>query len=120
MNIARIHEFFYVSPQLAPGDMPALAQAGIRSIVNNRPDGEGGAEQPTSDALAAAARAAGLVYRYLPVPPAGQAEADARQMARLVTDLPQPVLAFCRSGRRSLALYESGAALERATAPGAG
>lgn len=111
MNIARVNESLYVGPQMEPGHMAALAQAGIRSVVNNRPDGEAGPAQPTSAELEAAARAAGLEYRYLPVPPAGQAEADAREMARLVASLPQPVLAFCRSGRRSLALYQFGSAL---------
>lgn len=114
MNIARVNETLYVGPQLEPVHMAALARSGIRSVVNNRPDGEGGPAQPTSAQLEAAARAAGLEYRYLPVPPAGQASADAQEMARLVATLPQPVLAFCRSGRRSLALWQSGTALAAA------
>jgi uncharacterized protein (TIGR01244 family) len=112
MNIARVNASLYVGPQLEPAHMPALVQAGVRSVVNNRPDGEGGPAQPTSAQLQAAAEAAGLEYRYLPVPPAGQSEADAREMARLVASLPPPVLAFCRSGRRSLALYQMGSALQ--------
>ncbi len=100
-----IDDGVYVSAQLRPEDMPALAAAGLRSVINNRPDGEGGADQPETARLEAAARAAGLEYRYLPVAPAGHTAADARRMSQALGDLPRPVLAFCRSGRRSAALY---------------
>lgn len=104
----RIDDALCVTPQVQPEDMPALAAAGIRSIINNRPDFEGGAGQPTSAQLEAAARAAGLEYRYLPVPPAGHTADQARSMVTAVDTLPQPVVAFCRTGRRSAALYRMG------------
>jgi uncharacterized protein (TIGR01244 family) len=49
-----------VAPQLDPAAMAEVARAGFRSVVNNRPDFEGGPGQPTSAAVEAAARAAGL------------------------------------------------------------
>ena len=115
MNIAWIEEGLCVAPQLAPEHMPAVAEAGIRSVINNRPDFEGGAGQPTSSQLEAAARAAGLEYCHLPLPPAGHAEADAREMVRLVEALPGPVPAFCGSGRRAAALYQTGCRLRDCT-----
>jgi uncharacterized protein (TIGR01244 family) len=99
-----------VCGQLQPADMAALAAVGIRGIVNNRPDHEGGPGQPTSAELEAAARAAGLDYRHLPVPPAGHTPEQARRMAETVAALPKPAVAFCRSGRRSAALYRLGQA----------
>ena len=78
---------------------------GYKSIINNRPDGEGGAEQPTSVEIERAAEAAGLQYAYLPVI-SGQITAEqAQQMAKLLETMPGPVLAFCRSGARSTNLY---------------
>lgn len=77
-------------------------------MVNNRPDFEGGADQPTSAELEAAAQAAGLQYRHLPAPPANHTEAQARDMADTVNALPDPVLAFCGTGRRAGALYQMG------------
>lgn len=97
-----------MTAQVQPEDMPAIAAAGIRSIINNRPDFEGGASQPTSAQLEAAARDAGLEYRYLPVPPADHTAEQARSMVCAVESLPQPVIAFCRTGRRSAALYRMG------------
>ncbi|MDE2146784.1 MAG: TIGR01244 family phosphatase, partial [Burkholderiales bacterium] len=56
-----------VAPQLMPEAMAEAARAGFRSVVNNRPDFEHGPNQPTSAELEAAALAAGLQYRHLPV-----------------------------------------------------
>ena len=103
-----IDEALCVTPQVQPEDMPAIAAAGIRSIINNRPDFEGGSGQPTSAQLEAAARSAGLQYRHLPVPPGGHTPEQARSMVDAVDAMPQPVVAFCRSGRRSAALYRMG------------
>lgn len=104
----QVDEALCVAAQLQPDAMPALVAAGFRSVINNRPDFEGGAGQPTSAQLEAAARGAGLEYRYLPVPPSGHTREQARAMVQAVEELPQPVVAFCRTGRRSAALYHLG------------
>lgn len=96
---------FCVAPQLEPGAMAEAAAAGFRSVVNNRPDHEGGPGQPTSAQMQAAAEAAGLVYRYLPVDGAWQSPEQIAEFARLLEDLPRPILAFCRSGGRSTRLF---------------
>ena len=70
---------FYVTPQLATKDMAGVQAADFASVINNRPDHEGGPVQPDSGALEAAARAVGLNYRHLPVPPSGHVDADARK-----------------------------------------
>ena len=56
-----------VAPQLTPAAMTEAARAGFRSVINNRPDFEHGPDQATSAAIEAAAQAAGLEYRFLPV-----------------------------------------------------
>lgn len=94
-----------VAPQLTPEAMAAVAAHGFRSVVNNRPDFEGGSDQPTSAQMETAARAAGLEYRFLPVSGAYQSPEDAQKMAQLLKDLPRPLLMFCRSGARSARLY---------------
>ena len=94
-----------VAPQLEPAAMAWAAANGFRSVINNRPDFEGGPEQPTSAAMQAAAEAAGLRYAFLPVAPAIQTPAEIAAFAALLAELPKPVLAFCRSGTRSSKLY---------------
>lgn len=94
-----------VAPQLTPEAMAEAGRLGFKSVVNNRPDFEGGPDQPTSNAIAAAAQAAGLEYRYLPVAGGYQSPEEAAQMAQLLQELPRPLLMFCRSGARSARLY---------------
>lgn len=96
-----------VAPQLAPADMAELARMGFRSVVNNRPDFEGGPEQPTHAAMQAAAEAAGLSYRFLPVSGAYQSPEEIAAFGALLAELPRPLLAFCRSGARSTRLYQA-------------
>jgi uncharacterized protein (TIGR01244 family) len=96
-----------VAPQLDAAAMAWAAQAGFRSVVNNRPDFEGGPDQPTSAAIEAAAKAAGLHYAHLPVQPAMQTPDEVARFAALLNELPKPILAFCRSGARSGKLYRA-------------
>ena len=96
-----------VAPQLEPSAMAELARLGFRSVINNRPDFEGGPEQPTHAQMQAAAEAAGLAYRYLPVNGAYQSPEEIAAFGALMAELPRPVLAFCRSGARSTRLYQA-------------
>jgi uncharacterized protein (TIGR01244 family) len=73
--------------------------------VNNRPDYEEGPEQPTNASIEAAARAAGLQYAFLPVQGGYQSPEEIEAFAKLLAELPRPILAFCRSGARSTRLF---------------
>jgi len=110
LPMRRVAPDVYVAPQLTPQAMAEAARAGFRSVVNNRPDFEHGPDQPTNAEIEAAARAAGLEYRFLPVASGYQSPAEIAAFARLLDELPRPVLAFCRSGARSTRLYQAAAA----------
>lgn len=110
LPLTRIAPDVCVAPQLEPAAMAEAARAGFRSVVNNRPDFEGGPDQPTSAQIEAAARAAGLEYRHLPVSGGYQSPEEIAAFARLLAELPHPVLAFCRSGARSTKLYRAATA----------
>jgi uncharacterized protein (TIGR01244 family) len=84
---------------IAPDDVAALP---VSLIVNNRPDGEEEG-QPRSADIEAAARAAGIAYRHIPV--GGFSEAQIEAMQAALTEADGPVLAFCRSGTRSTYLW---------------
>jgi uncharacterized protein (TIGR01244 family) len=96
-----------VAPQLDPAAMAWAAQAGFKSVINNRPDFEGGPDQPTSSSIEAAAQRAGLRYAHLPVAPSLQTPQEVEQFARLMDEMPKPILAFCRSGARSGKLFRA-------------
>jgi uncharacterized protein (TIGR01244 family) len=94
-----------VAPQLTPAAMAEAAAMGFRSVVNNRPDFEHGPDQPSSAQIEAAARAAGLEYRFLPVDGGYQSPEEIAAIAQLLAELPRPMLMFCRSGARSTRLF---------------
>ena len=100
-----------VAPQLTPEAMAEAAAAGFKSVVNNRPDFEHGPDQPTNAQIEAAARAAGLEYRWLPVDGGYQSPQEIAAFAALLRELPRPLLAFCRSGARSTRLFTAAMSL---------
>ena len=107
LTVQRLDADVSVAPQLAPEAMAEAASAGFRSVINNRPDFEGGPTQPTSAAMEAAARAAGLDYAFLPVAGNFQSDDEIARFGALIASLPKPILAFCRSGTRSGRLWQA-------------
>lgn len=105
VHIRPLTEQFAVAPQLSPSDMAAVAAAGYKSVIINRPDYEGGADQPTAEAVSAAAREAGLMVEYQPVIGSAMTSEDVVRFAELLKALPAPVLAYCRSGTRCMNLF---------------
>jgi len=91
--------------QIGPADLPVIAAHGFKTIINNRPDGEGGPSQPASAQLQRAAEALGLRYIYLPVISGQLTTKDATDMATCLRSATTPVFAFCRSGARTEHLF---------------
>ena len=108
-KFTRVTEQISVAPQVALGDMAAAAIEGFTLVINNRPDGED-ASQPTSAQMEAAAKAAGLAYVHIPV--RGAPTLDQVEEERLLLEgHTGRVLAFCRSGTRSIVTWSLGQAM---------
>ncbi len=105
----RVAADFWVAPQLTPGDFAAAKAMGVRTVINNRPDGESPDQLPSADAEAAA-RAAGLDYVHVPVPSGGIQPAHMQAFRQAVDRHQGPFLAYCRSGTRSCHLWAFAAA----------
>lgn len=93
-----------VSPQITPEDIQSIKDQGFRSIICNRPDGEG-ADQPSFDELSAIAKKLGLETRYIPIASGKVSDEDAHIFDEALSELPGPTLAYCRSGTRSATLW---------------
>ena len=104
MDIKDINKRISVSPQITAADVKAIADAGFRAIICNRPDGEG-ADQPTFEEIDTAAKSAGLETLYLPIVSGKVEDADAAKFGDALDALPGPVLAYCRTGTRSATLW---------------
>lgn len=100
---------FAVAGQVRPEDMPELGRRFV-AILNNRPDGEDPG-QPTAAEVGAAAEAANLVHHHIPISGAPSPE-QVRMMQAAVAEAGGPVLAFCRTGTRSIVTWALGRALD--------
>ena len=93
-----------VTGRLDRPDIEALARSGVRTIVNNRPDGEDQGQLPAAEARRIA-EAHGLAYHHLPISAASLSRADVDAFTAILHDAPAPVVAHCRSGNRSTLLW---------------
>ena len=104
MDVKTVDVDISVSPQIAPSDIADLAKAGFKTIICNRPDGEGN-DQPVFHEIEEAARAAGMEAHYLPVESGKVTDRDAKAFGDLMDTVPKPVFAYCRTGTRSVTLW---------------
>ncbi|GLK56649.1 sulfide:quinone oxidoreductase [Methylopila capsulata] len=114
MQAKRLTDDLSVSAQLAVAEIAEAKAAGFRSIIVNRPDGEG-PDQPRFAEIDAAARRAGLEARYLPIEIGKISDDDVAAFGTLMATLPKPTLGFCRSGTRTATLWALSQAGRRST-----
>jgi uncharacterized protein (TIGR01244 family) len=107
-DIRKVTETFSVAPQIVVDDIAAAADQGFALVINNRPDGEA-PDQPPSARMAAAAQAAGVDYVHIPVV-GGPTPAQVEAVRSAIAAAKGPVLAFCRSGTRSIITWSLGQA----------
>ncbi|TRW96220.1 TIGR01244 family phosphatase [Paracoccus sp. M683] len=103
MDLRQLSPDLAVSGQITPQDVSALAEAGFKVLINNRPDAEVGADE-NSAVMAEAARAAGMTYYYLPFVP-GQITPELLTGFADATTGRGPHFAYCRSGNRCTVLW---------------
>ncbi|RYY10765.1 MAG: hypothetical protein EON55_15660, partial [Alphaproteobacteria bacterium] len=93
-----------VSGQLEAGDFAELAQAGVRRVVNTRPDGEKPGQLATADAARIAAEN-GIEYRHIPVTMATLSMDAVQAFGDAVPGDGTVVHAHCGSGLRAAILW---------------
>ena len=102
-DFRRVTEHLSVAPQISLADVTEAARLGFRTLISNRPDGEEPTQLTAAD-IAAAAATAGLAFYHIPV--RGAPTPDQVEETRIVLqDADEPVLAFCRSGTRSIIIW---------------
>jgi len=111
-DFRRVTDDFTTAPQISVADVAEAARQGFRTIINNRPDGEQ-PDQPSSAEIEAAAKAAGLAYHYVPVA-GGPTPEQVEAVKQIIAEAETPVLAFCRSGTRSIVTWSIGQAMSGA------
>ena len=114
MDIKPITQDISVTGQIDPQDLAAIAAAGFRTVICNRPDGET-PDQPAFAQIQSAAQDAGLKTVLVPIsgPPVPREAIE--QFAAALEASDGPTLAFCRSGMRSTMLWALSQAGSRPT-----
>jgi len=98
--IRQLDDRTMVSGQVTPDQIVDLKAQGVTMLINNRPDNEDPG-QPLSADIEAAAQAAGLEYRHIPIRYGiGPSDVEAMREAMHATGEGK-LLAFCRVGNRS-------------------
>ena len=126
MKIVKVSDSFAVSPQLEPGDMHALADAGVQTVISNRPDGEEPDQPSVASLRERLPKAAGLTFHHIPVSGGEFPAVAVKAFAKVREEADGKVLAFCRTGTRSITLdalanvehETAGARIERAARAG--
>jgi sulfide:quinone oxidoreductase len=104
MEIRQLTDDFAVSPQIDAAHMKEIAGAGFRSVLCNRPDGEDPG-QATYTAIEQAAANQGLEIRWIPVVSGMVTPATMTEFKTALSEMPTPILAYCRSGTRCTMLW---------------
>ncbi len=104
VDIRKVTDTFAVAPQIGPEDVEAIAAAGYKTLIANRPDGEGGVNQPRMGPIRAKAEALGLTFVALPFSGAPTPEIVERT-GSILSEAPSPMLAYCRTGTRSITAW---------------
>lgn len=104
MDLRTLSPSYSVSPQITPEDIHAIAGAGFKSVMCNRPDGEE-LGQPDFASIEAVAKAEGLDVRWVPIVSGGVHRSDLDAFRAALEDMPGPMLAYCRSGTRCAMLW---------------
>jgi uncharacterized protein (TIGR01244 family) len=112
MSFRTLTPTYTTSPQITPADVPAIAAAGYRTVICNRPDGENPPELAAAR-LRAAVEAAGLAFVENPVIGGALTEANVAAQRAAIDAATGPVFAYCASGNRSSIVWALATAAER-------
>lgn len=105
MEIEHRTRDYATTGQLHRQDIAELARRGFRTIICNRPDGEGEG-QPSAELIEREAARHGLAFAYHPIVPGEMSDADVLRLRQLLSQGQGPFLAYCRTGARSTKLLE--------------
>jgi len=104
MKIRPINDEFAVTEQITVTDVDALAAQGVKGLLCNRPDAEA-PDQPAYADIEAAARRHGMTVRSVPVVASQISAGDVQAFSSAYAELPRPLVAWCRTGTRSITLW---------------
>lgn len=93
-----------ITSSLSVDELEDVKAKGFQAIICNCQAGESDAF-PDESRFRQKADAIGLRWVHIPVSPGDYSQADIAAFAEAIQQLPRPILAFCRSGKRATHLW---------------
>ena len=104
LEIKRIDDELSVAPQILASDISAIVEAGFKTLICNRPDGESEDQQAFAE-IETAAKTADITIINQPVDGRKVTDEDGILFGKLLKEASKPVLAYCRTGTRCTVLW---------------
>lgn len=104
MDVRKLTDSISVSPQVAIEDIKAIAEAGFKTVICNRPNGES-EDQPDLALIEAECQKLGLTYVSQPVISGNISDQDVEAFDQFLASAQTPIFAFCRTGTRCTMLW---------------
>lgn len=106
LELMKISNEYSVAAQIAPQDIEAIAAAGFKDVICNRPDGEDPG-QPTAAEIASSCKTAGIGFHHIPISGMPMSVSAVQRQREIISESAGPVLGYCRSGQRSAIIFEA-------------
>ncbi|NRP15745.1 MULTISPECIES: TIGR01244 family sulfur transferase [unclassified Marinobacterium] len=104
MDVRKLTDSISVSPQVAIEDIKSIADAGFKTVICNRPNGES-EDQPDLALIEAECQKLGLTYVSQPVISGNISDQDVEAFDQFLASAQTPIFAFCRTGTRCTMLW---------------
>jgi sulfide:quinone oxidoreductase len=107
MRFSRLTDNYAVAEQIQPADVAGIAAQGFVAVICNRPDNEEPG-QPQVNEIAEACEEASIAFHHIPVTGMPIPAAVVQQHRDAIDASTGPVLGYCRSGQRSMVIWQAG------------
>lgn len=107
MHFSNLTDNYAVAEQIQPADVAGIAAQGFVAVICNRPDNEEPRQAPANE-IAAACEEAGIAFHHIPVSDMPMPEAAIQAHRDAIAAGAGPVLGYCRSGQRSMMIWQAG------------
>ncbi len=104
MDVRKLTDSISVSPQVAVDDIQSIAEAGFKTVICNRPNGESD-DQPDLALIESECQKFGLTYVSQPVISGNISDQDVDAFDQFLAKAETPIFAFCRTGTRCTMLW---------------
>ena len=107
MHFSKLTDNYAVAEQIQPDDVTEIATQGFIAVICNRPDDEEPGQPPVNE-IAAACEKSGITFHHVPVSGMPIPEQAVQEHRRIIASSAGPVLGYCRSGQRSMMIWQAG------------